>query len=350
MTSWDLLYHLGRANFDGQISGHVASCWEEVTCGSKGEYLKEAWSRASYAYGRAVEDLKVVGKKVEVSWRDTKESPKTKGHLNTMLVDFVVCADGPSSNMRSILLGQVIPRRYAGYVAFRGTVPETELSAAALDVFQGQFAFFHATGTQILAYTIPGVDGMVEQGSRLVNWVWYWNFEAGSRELEEVLTDSSGNRHRYTLPTGGHICRDVWQRQIRRADETLPPQFTEVVKKTTKPFVQAITDVEPPAKGTSVGRLLDGKAALLGDALAGLRPHTAASTSQAAFDALLLKRALAGEIAWNEYEDGVLHYAINWQKRGVMLGKSSQFERPNDIGTNALRLMARDVVISTSMW
>jgi len=342
MTSWDLLYHLGRANFDGQESGHVAGQWDQVANGLGGEHVKEAWARAKYEYGRAVEGVKVVDDKVEISWRDTREGSPTKGELGTLIADFVVCADGPSSGMRKMLLeDKAAQRKYAGYVAFRGTVLETELENTTRATFVEKFTFFHTQGTQILGYTIPGANGAVESGKRLVNWVWYWNFPEDSEEYKEVLTDSNGNRHRYTLPTGGHIGEAVWSRQKQRAEEVLPPQFDELVRKTRKPFVQAITDVTAPDQGAPVGRLLGGKAALLGDALAGFRPHTAASTSQAAFDALMLERAFAGEITWNQYEENVLQYANTWQRKGVMLGTCSQFEK---VSTHAspLSMMARD--------
>lgn len=342
MTSWDLLYYLGRANFDGQFSEHVASQWDQVNDGPDGERVKEAWGRAKYEYGRSVEGLQVVNDKVEVTWRDTREGSPNKGEQGTLIVDFVVCADGPSSGMRKMLLSdQAAQRKYAGYVAFRGTVLETELETATRNVFVEKFTFFHTQGTQILGYAIPGANGSVTPGKRLVNWVWYWNFPEDSEEFKEVLTDSKGNRHRYTLPTGGYIGEEVWKRQKQRAEEVLPPQFAELVKKTKKPFVQAITDVTAPAPGAPVGRLLGGRAALLGDALAGFRPHTAASTSQAAFDALMLERAFAGEITWSQYEDNVLQYANTWQRKGVMLGTCSQFEK---ISTHAtpLSMMARD--------
>ena len=139
------------------------------------------------------------------------------------------------------------------------------------------------------------------------------------------MTDKDGGRHQFTLPTGGKMQEKVWERQMAYARETLPEQFAEIVTKTTMPFVQAITDVAPPPRGTKVSRLLSGKAALVGDALAGFRPHTAASTSQAAFDALLLEGVFNGQISWDEYDEEVLSFAENWQKRGVMLGQRSQF-------------------------
>lgn len=141
------------------------------------------------------------------------------------------------------------------------------------------------------------------------------------------MTDSDGNTHRYTLPTGGKMSSQVWERQKQRATENLPPQFSELVTKAQKPFVQAITDVQPPQRGTNMTRLLGGKAALLGDALAGFRPHTAASTSQAAFDALTLEQLFRGEMERDEGEENMLNFAWSWQKRGVMLGERSQFGR-----------------------
>jgi len=49
--------------------------------------------------------------------------------------------------------------------------------------------------------------------------------------------------------------------------------------KSKNPFVQAITDVSSPRP-----LYMNDKVVLVGDALAGFRPHTVASTSQAAFD------------------------------------------------------------------
>ena len=362
MTSWDLVWNLGRANFDGQgAQGYVAEeDWGRVMAL---EEVRGQWDRARYEYGREVVGIDEVGDAVNVRWVSTREGED--GREGKEEADFVVVADGPSSHLRGTLLGSDVAakRTYAGYVAFRGTVREAALSATAEEVFVEKFTFFHApNGVQILAYTIPGPEGTLEKGQRLVNWVWYWNQREESDEYGDLMTDSDGARHRFTLPTGGKskypltvfryqdlalpviphssyrdsalswplvltisVQSQVWDRQIQRAAEILPPQFAEIVSKTDKPFVQAITDVKPPSRDTKVGRLLNGQAALVGDALAGFRPHTAASTSQAAFDALLLERVFAGELSWDEYEAQVLSFAQAWQTRGVMLGNRSQF-------------------------
>ena len=45
----------------------------------------------------------------------------------------------------------------------------------------------------VLSYLIPGAEGSVEEGKRLVNWVWYQN--TTEEELKEVMTGCDGVRH-----------------------------------------------------------------------------------------------------------------------------------------------------------
>jgi 2-polyprenyl-6-methoxyphenol hydroxylase-like FAD-dependent oxidoreductase len=200
-------------------------------------------------------------------------------------------------------------------------VPESQLSDAAKESFVEKFTFFHTTGIQILGYLIPGREGTLERGERLFNWVWYCNYKDGSPELEELMTDIHGKRHSITLPVGT-MQPQVWEKQKEYAVEVLPPQFAEAVQKTQQPFIQAITDVVP-----SQNCFMNGKVLIVGDALAGFRPHTAASTSQAAYDALMMGEWMNGNIDQKGYEHRVMEYAQTLQKHGVMLGERSQFGR-----------------------
>ena len=179
----------------------------------------------------------------------------------------------------------------------------------------------HLKGIQILGYLIPGANGALEQGQRLFNWVWYCNYNAGSSELEELMTDKHGKRHPITLPVGT-MQPQVWEQQKAYASEVLPPQFAEAIQKTQQPFIQAITDVISPNNC-----FMDGKVLLVGDALAGFRPHTAASTSQAAFDAMMLGEWMTGHISRKGYDERLMEYAQELQHRGVVLGERSQFGR-----------------------
>ena len=176
-------------------------------------------------------------------------------------------------------------------------------------------------GTQILGYLIPGANGTLEKGRRLFNWVWYCNYEEGSSELEELMTDTNGKRHPITLPVGS-MQPQVWEKQKKHAADTLPPQFAEAIQKTQQPFIQAVTDVISPQNS-----YMDGKVLLVGDALAGFRPHTAASTSQAAYDAATLGKWMPGQIDKSDYDEMLMDYARKLQHHGVVLGERSQFGR-----------------------
>jgi len=303
MTSWDLLYYLLRANFD-----RVESAYCTLPEPIKGE------GEAKYEYGHLLTDVKDNKDHVELEFQDKD------GKHGTTSADLVIGADGPSSTIRKILLPEV-KRTYAGYVAWRGTIPEDEASAAAKEAFVEKFAFYHAEGIQILSYTIPGENGALEPGKRLVNWVCYINYPEDSKEYAELMTDSHGKRHHNTLPIG-EMRKEIWEHQQDYAKKVLPPQFVEIVTKTEQPFIQAITDVISPRNA-----FFDGKVLLIGDAVAGFRPHTAASTSQAAFDAQQLDGLMRGNISRGEWERNTMEYARHMQSRGVALGERSQFGR-----------------------
>tara|TARA_R110002003_G_scaffold107_10_gene9035 strand:- start:157 stop:1422 length:1266 start_codon:yes stop_codon:yes gene_type:complete len=317
MTSWDLLYNLLRANYDDVESGYA-----KVPDPEDGE------GTVAYEFGCTVTDIKAPEAK-SVSALDFSDPIKLNikhhsGETSTAEADLVIAADGPSSSIRAMYLPE-IERKYAGYVAWRGTVPETEVSQAAKDVFVEKFPFFHTEHIQILAYTIPGKHGTIEPGKRLLNWVWYVNYPEDSPEHVDLMTDKGGKRHHITLPAGG-VRDEVWARQKEFAKEVLPPQFSELVEKTKVPFIQAITDVISPSAVLEGGRVL-----LIGDALAGFRPHTAMSTSQAAMDAMKLAEAIEqilegqGLDALQKWEEHVVEYAKTMQSHGVWIGNRSQF-------------------------
>ncbi|RAR08907.1 FAD/NAD(P)-binding domain-containing protein [Stemphylium lycopersici] len=315
MTSWDLLYHLLRANYDDTKTDYA-----QVPVDEEGE------GKTSYEYGctvTSVEAPKPMSAQLDFSNLVKVSVRRKSGDTFTTDTDLVIAADGPSSKIRGEYLPNV-KREYAGYVAWRGTVPETEVSQAATDVFVEKFPFYHTGGIQILAYTIPGKNGTTKHGERLLNWVWYVNYKEESPEHVDLMTDKDGRRHHITLPPGG-VKVEVWERQKQLAKDVLPPQFAELVNKTQIPFIQAITDVIAPSALLDGGRVL-----LLGDALAGFRPHTAASTNQAALDAMKLAVAvdqlLGGNMeALKSWEDEVMEYGKAMQSHGVQMGNRSQF-------------------------
>lgn len=123
MTSWDLLYYLLRANFDGVESGYC-----------KVPEPLETDGQGTYEYGHKVNSVKEVGEQVELQYEDKG------GKVDTTTADVVIGADGPSSTLRNTLVSNV-ERNYAGYVAWRGTVPEQEASPTAKETFVEKFTF-----------------------------------------------------------------------------------------------------------------------------------------------------------------------------------------------------------------
>jgi hypothetical protein len=89
--------------------------------------------------------------------------------------------------------------------------------------------------------SVPGLDGRVEAGTRVYNWVWFRRYFQHSGEYKEIITDNEDRLHRFTLPLG-KIREEVWTRQKELAHELLAPSVAEVVTKTQRPFIQVITE------------------------------------------------------------------------------------------------------------
>ncbi len=109
--------------------------------------------------------------------------------------DLVVGADGIHSTVRALLFPTIVPA-YAGYVGWRGTLPEDELPPLAAVELPGALTYFVAPGTHALSYPIPAPAG---PGAH-TNWVWYRNVEEAM--LEDLMTDARGIRHDLSMPPG----------------------------------------------------------------------------------------------------------------------------------------------------
>lgn len=138
MTSWDLLYNILRANFDGMAT--------EGYCPIPASSPSDGHSK--YLYGHKVTSISEhstsTSSGISISFEDKD------GKEGAMDADLLIGADGPSSTVRRLLLPDV-ERTYAGYVAWRGTVLEESVGKETLECFREKFVFFHASGVQILA-------------------------------------------------------------------------------------------------------------------------------------------------------------------------------------------------------
>ena len=240
----------------------------------------------------------------------------------------LVCADGVSSLARARLMPEVKPS-YSGYVAWRGTVPERALPAAIRELFGDAITYQVLKDSHILVYPIPGPDGALATGERLVNFVWYVNVAEGE-ELDALMTGRDGLRRAVSMPPGA--ARDEAVTRLRHAAESeLAPPIAAVVTDVAEPFVQVVYDIGVP-------RMAFGRICLLGDAAFAVRPHAAAGTAKAAADGWALAAELTaagGDVpaALARWERGQLAVGRSLLARCREIGDSSQVHgtfRPGD--------------------
>jgi 2,6-dihydroxypyridine 3-monooxygenase len=230
-------------------------------------------------------------------------------------VDLLVAADGINSITRDALFPGATSR-YAGYVAYRGTLSEEELTTATFAELRDAITYQVITDSHILVYPIPGPGGTTVPGERLANFVWYRNVADGE-PLDRLLAGRDGQERRVSVPPGmlADAAVDEFRATARRE---LAPPVAEVVVGAQQPFVQAVYDIEVPA-------MTSGRVAVLGDAAFAVRPHAAAGTAKAADDAWALADAL------DDHGGDVTAALAAWEEERLAVGRRL-LERCRDIG------------------
>lgn len=197
--------------------------------------------------------------------------------------DLVIGADGLGSIVRRAIAPEDDENRYVGYVTWRGLVPETDLPPQAADALLGRFAFYSGPQVHMLGYLVPGAGGEVTTGERRYNWVWYRSMT--QLELADLMRQCGKPAHSFSTAPG-ELPDELRHRLIADAKQMLPEPFAAAVAAEEQPFMQAIYDYVAP-------RMTGRRVALLGDAAAVVRPHTAMGAAKAAGDAIALARALS---------------------------------------------------------
>ncbi|SMG60454.1 FAD binding domain-containing protein [Paraburkholderia susongensis] len=237
---------------------------------------------------------------------------------SAMHADLVIAADGFRSAVREKFLPDA-QLKYAGYVAWRGLVDETTLSAETHAALFDRFAFCLPPREQIIGYPVAGQGNSTKPGERRYNFVWY-RATSEDTDLPNLLTDATGK-----LWTGGipptHIRREVLTDMEEAALALLAPQFAEVVTRAAQPLFQPIFDLEVP-------RMAFGRIALLGDAAFVARPHCGMGVTKAAGDAMALLAALTRNAdtldALAEYSDVRTQFGIAIVQHARHLGAYMQ--------------------------
>jgi 2-polyprenyl-6-methoxyphenol hydroxylase-like FAD-dependent oxidoreductase len=139
LTTWKTLYYRLRANFDELSSEYAASVPESLP--TDGAVVYE------------------VGKRViDVSY--TKESGLSlvyedivTGNSSRIHPDLIIAADGANSGTRKLMFPG-IEAPYAGYLTWRGMVPEKDVSEETIKFLDNIAIRYHSEGSYIVGYAL----------------------------------------------------------------------------------------------------------------------------------------------------------------------------------------------------
>ncbi|PVH96916.1 FAD/NAD(P)-binding domain-containing protein [Periconia macrospinosa] len=293
ITSWDALYFRLRANFDAYPSTYYPDPPKPDSNSGHGTATYQPRTRVLHvARGSGNGDIKPI---LTIQERETMT-------ITTLTPDLIVAADGPNSTIRTTYFPRSL-RQYAGYIAWRGTVLESNVSTETRALFDANVTVTMMSQHHCIMYSIPGETGTLAPGQRLLNFLWYTN-ETPS-DLAAIMTDALDDTHvhRHLVPAG-RVRADIWATQVRKAERIpLAAPFLEVLRAIRRPFIQVITDFCADQAVFEDGRIL-----LVGDAVSLYRPHTAFSCTQAAFHALSLEQYINGQLSLERWNERVLRY------------------------------------------
>jgi 2,6-dihydroxypyridine 3-monooxygenase len=307
-TGSSKLRYIGAGN---QVVHEEPAQWRFTSWTTLYRFLFEDFGTANYHLGEIACGLDQDADGVDVRFVSGR----------TERADLVVFADGISSTGRRRLLPDVAPV-YSGYVGWRGTVPETDVSAETHALLDDALSYAVGDHTHICMYPIPGLRGELAPGERLFNYVWYRNVPVGP-ELDEMLTDKRGFAATVSVHPGQ--VQDRYVAELKDAvGSTFPPAVAELVHRTAEPYIQPVLDIE-------VDRMAFGRVALVGDAAFAARPHAAAGTAKSAADGWALAEALRAA-------GGDVPTALkSWEPARLDLGRSL-LDRVRTMGARAQRL------------
>ncbi|MNJ87663.1 6-hydroxynicotinate 3-monooxygenase precursor [compost metagenome] len=297
-----------RQILNGQ--GYPAYSYDNDTSFTSWNYLwqqlKAYFPAANYHYNHQLVNLQQTGKIVNCTFADGSQ----------IETDLLIGADGYNSVVRQHLFPDIAPL-YAGYVAYRGLIPEDELTAEEIDFFANKFTLYPYSNSHLLAYLVPGNHGELGKGRRQLNWVWYLN--KTQAQLKDLMIDKNGVERQYSVPAT--FLRDANIAELKtRAQIELPEILSARVQQTQNPFVQVIVDMAVP-------KMYQDRVVILGDAASLVRPHTASGTAKAYEDAAALAAVLTDHSTlasalqrWNTMQ---LHHAAELISYGRRLAKGS---------------------------
>lgn len=126
LTSWNVLYYRLRANFDGLKSEFCPEPPEAT----------DVEGDAIYDLGKKATNVSYADNRITVEFDDLVDGGGGFAHA-----DVVVVADGANSAIRQRLLPG-LKHEYSGYIAWRGTALEKDVSEATVKLIEKRFTVY----------------------------------------------------------------------------------------------------------------------------------------------------------------------------------------------------------------
>ncbi len=194
--------------------------------------------------------------------------------------DLIIGADGHHSIIAKTICNTMAPL-YAGYIAWRGTVPLVECISPEIfgSITESTVPYFVYPNGHCLMYLVvePDTDQI------LINWVLYEKRTEAS--LQNVLSMNK-DAHQYRTLARGQM--DTEQKKyLHEMSSVLPKIAHEIIMHTSEPFIQPVYTRVAPHRSNAQGNTI-----LIGDAASTLPPHTASGATKGMTDALQITAAI----------------------------------------------------------
>jgi 2-polyprenyl-6-methoxyphenol hydroxylase-like FAD-dependent oxidoreductase len=244
----------------------IASAWDRIY-----RALKDVLPAQSYRSGMPLARFEQTARCVTGVFAD---GSRAEG-------DILIGADGIHSTVRRQLIPELKPR-YAGYVSWRGTVEEGDVSASFHSILSHHMNFCFPEGEMAFSIPMPAPDDGTP-GTRRYQFGWFRPVDHDAM-LPQMCTDATGRCHGVSIPPP-LIRAELIAELKASADALLAPQIAALMARCAQPILQPIYDLESP-------RMTFGRVVLLGDAAFVARPHVGTGVTKAALDAQSLTDAL----------------------------------------------------------
>jgi len=258
---------------DGTVVGHINLPQIATSWGRLYQLLKDQFPTERYHRQKAFKNCIQETDTVTTTFSDGTQSKS----------ELLIAADGIRSTVRELVEPAAKPE-YVGYMAWRGLIDESDLSADEMHNLFPYFTFCLPDGEQVLSYPIAGEQHQIDKGQRRYNVVWYRPAHSDS-VLKELLTDIDGHNNGESIAPD-KVRPSVINAMREDASRLLSPQHAKLMLKLDRPFIQPIYDL-------TTTTMAHDRIAVIGDAAFTARPHLGVGITKALEDSMALAKSLA---------------------------------------------------------